>query len=82
MGLCLSQCEGHSWNFQMYTALGPTSKLNTFLRVQSWEPDQKEARNRRHSASTVFPVNVAEATSAKQGDRQPCGPRTYAQSQR
>jgi hypothetical protein len=32
------------------------------------KPDRKEIRNRRHNASVVFPVNVAEATLAKQAD--------------
>jgi hypothetical protein len=47
---------------------GQSSKQNTLLGVHSWKPGWKEIRYRRHSASTVFPVNVAEATLAKQAD--------------
>jgi hypothetical protein len=50
------------------TTLGASSKLNTLLAVHSWEPDQKEIRNRRHSASVAFAVNVAEAALAKNAD--------------
>jgi hypothetical protein len=31
-----------------------------------WKPGQKQIRNRWHSVPIVFPVNVAEATLAKQ----------------
>jgi hypothetical protein len=50
------------------TTSGLSSKLNTLLAVQSWKPGREEIRNRRHSASTVFPLNVAEATLAKKAD--------------
>jgi hypothetical protein len=36
------------------------------LGVHSRKPGQKEIRNRWHSAFIAFPVNVAEATLAKQ----------------
>jgi hypothetical protein len=50
------------------TTSGQSSKQNTLLGVHSWKPARKEIRYRRHSASTEFPVNVAEATLAKQAD--------------
>jgi hypothetical protein len=48
--------------------IGQSSKLNTLLGVHSWKSGQKEIRNRWHSASVALPVNVAEATLAKQAD--------------
>jgi hypothetical protein len=71
-----SLCISHMWRlFQrssdiqgIYMTLGPSSKLNTLLGVHSWKPGWKEILSRRHSASSVFPVNVAEATFAKQAD--------------
>jgi hypothetical protein len=48
--------------------LGPSSDRNTLLGAHSWEPSQKEIRNRRHSVA----VHVAEATLVKQADQLPC----------
>jgi hypothetical protein len=45
-----------------------SSKLTIRLGFHSWKPDWKEICNRRQSASTVFPVIVAEPTLAKQAD--------------
>jgi hypothetical protein len=61
----VSQKFSHIGN--RYT-LGRSSKLNTLLGVHSRKPGRKDIRYRRHSASTVFPVNVAEATLTKQAD--------------
>jgi hypothetical protein len=45
-----------------------SSKLNTLMKTR---PERD--RYRQHSASTVFPVNAAEVTLAKQTDFWPCG---------
>jgi hypothetical protein len=52
--------------------LVPYSKLNTLFGVHSWEPDHKEICNKWYTASKAFPVTVADATLAKQGDHYLC----------
>jgi hypothetical protein len=66
-------CMSHMWTvFQRNSnsqgigvILGRSSEWNTLLGAHSWEPDQKEIRNRRHSVSIALPVNVTEATLVK-----------------
>jgi hypothetical protein len=53
---------GIRYNFRMIF------KINMLLGVHSWKPGRKEICYRQHNASSVFPVNVAEATLAKQAD--------------
>jgi hypothetical protein len=53
---------------RIYMTLGRSSKLNTLLVDNSRKPGWKGTRNRWHSASIAFPVNVAEATLEKQAD--------------
>jgi hypothetical protein len=56
---------GNQYNIRMILKIKHT--FSSSLKKKGW----KETHNRWHSASTVFPVNVAEATLAKQADLYP-----------
>jgi hypothetical protein len=81
-------CISHIWRvfqrssnvYGIDTTTGRSSELNTLLEDHSWKPGRKEIRNRRHIASVAFPVNVAEATLAKQQTSSRGDPWTQAQS--
>jgi hypothetical protein len=67
------------YDIQDYRVFGlcPSSGIIKNRRTQSFgEPDPTEILNRRHIVSIAFPVNVADATLAKQADASRTNPRT------